>query len=177
MSQAQRIVIIGKPGCGKSTFALSLSKRVKLPLLHLDKIFFVENWAYRNYSDFLDEQQSWIDQDNWIIDGNSIQSLWRRYSRATMVIYFNYPRWLCYARIFKRFFSHDPEIDDMPNGCTKNISWKLLTYLWGYENRINPVLEWLKECEPDVPFYEIRSDDELALFEKKYFNTSAIEQQ
>jgi len=86
MSEPQRIVIFGKPGSGKSTFALALSKKLQLPLLHLDKIFFVENWEYRNYSNFLDEQQSWIDQEKWIVDGNSIQSLWMRYSRATMVI-------------------------------------------------------------------------------------------
>ena len=167
MSEAQRIVIIGKPGSGKSTFALSLAKKLQLPLLHLDKIFFVENWEYRNYSDFLDEQRSWIDQNNWIIDGNSIQSLWMRYSRATMVVYFNYPTWRCFLRIFKRFLRHNPAIDDMPGGCTKNISWKLITYLLGYEKRLNPVLEWLKECEPNIPFYEIRSNDELATFEKK----------
>lgn len=171
MPEPQRIVIIGKPGSGKSTFALRFAKQLQLPLLHLDKIFFVENWESRNYSDFLDEQQLWVERDNWIIDGNSIQSLWMRHSRATMVIYFNYPNWLCFLRIFKRFFSHDPAIDDMPAGCRKNVSWKLLTYLWGYEKRINPVLEWLRQIHPEIPFYEIRSDDELRAFEKKILTT------
>jgi len=48
----------------------------------------------------------------------------------------------------------------MPHRCSKSIPWKLLRYLWEHENRIKPVLEWLKECEPDVPFYEITSDEE-----------------
>lgn len=58
MSTRQRIVIIGKPDGEKPILALTFSKKLQLALLHLDKIFFVENWEYRNYSDFLDEQQS-----------------------------------------------------------------------------------------------------------------------
>ena len=170
MSEPQRIVIIGKPGSGKSTFALYLAKKLHLPLLHLDKIFFIANWEYRNYYEFLNEQQSWVNQEHWIIDGNSIQSLEMRYERATMVVYFNYPKWLCCLRIFKRFFYHDSEINDMPDGCTKNISWKLITYLWEYENRIKPELKWLKTCYPDVPFHEITSDKEQKMFEKKIFS-------
>ncbi len=170
MAQPQRIVIFGKPGSGKSTFALHLAKKLKIPLLHVDKIFFVANWDYRDYEDFLTDQRSWVESENWIIDGNSILSLWMRYERATMVIYLNYPRWICYLRILKRFFYHDPEIDDMPSGCTKSITRTLLKYTWEYEDRIKPTIEWLHGLCPETPFYEITSDHELALFEKKFFN-------
>lgn len=55
----------------------------------------------------------------------------------------------------------------MPNGCTKNISWKLLTYLWEYKDRIKPELKWLKVCYPDTPFHEITSDQEKKTLEKQ----------
>ncbi len=161
-----RIAIIGKPGSGKSTFASELAKKLNLPLYHLDKIFFVENWEYRNYWDFLDEQQTWCDQDTWVIDGNSLQSLSMRYERATMVIYFNYPLWICYWRMLKRVFKPNIKIDDMPIGCTKNISWKLITYLWNYERRINPLIRCIKEIYPETPFFEVRSDTQLHALRK-----------
>jgi len=164
-----RIAIIGKPGSGKSTFASVLAKKLNLPLYHLDKIFFVENWQYRPYFDFLDEQQDWCDEDSWIIDGNSLQSLNMRYERATMVVYFNYPLWLCYWRIIKRIFRPNPEIDDLPKGCSKNLSWRLITYLWGHEKRINPLLKVMREIYPDVPFLEIKSDKELEKFSLHLF--------
>lgn len=161
MENPIRIAIFGKPGSGKSTFASELSKKLNAPLHHLDKIFFIENWADRNYQDFLADQQKIVSTDSWIIDGNSLQSLEIRYARANTVIYFNYPSWLCCWRMIKRFWRSNPDIQDLPPGCTKTISWKLLSYLWGYENRINPSLTALQERYPQIQFFEIRSDKEL----------------
>ena len=35
----QRIMIFGRPGSGKSTFAVELALKLNLPLYHLDKYF------------------------------------------------------------------------------------------------------------------------------------------
>jgi len=37
----KKIMIVGIPGSGKSTFALKLSQFLDLPLYHLDKYFFI----------------------------------------------------------------------------------------------------------------------------------------
>ncbi|HXF90407.1 MAG TPA: AAA family ATPase, partial [Candidatus Nitrosotenuis sp.] len=95
MKSPKRIVIFGRPGCGKSTFALSLHQATGIPLYHLDKYFFTSNWVERDYGEFLAIQQSIIDQDQWIIDGNSIRSLEMRFARADLVLYFNYSKWVC----------------------------------------------------------------------------------
>jgi adenylate kinase family enzyme len=47
-------------------------------------------------------QQEIVDQDAWIIDGNSLRSLEIRYARAEICLYFNYPRWLCFLRLIKK---------------------------------------------------------------------------
>lgn len=48
-----KIMIFGRPGGGKSTSANQLSKELGLPIYHLDKYFYVENWVERNYQEFL----------------------------------------------------------------------------------------------------------------------------
>ena len=58
-----------------------------------------------------------MNQERWIIDGNSTKSLEMRYSKADLVLYFNYPRYLCYWRIFKRLFYKNKLIDDRAEGC------------------------------------------------------------
>jgi adenylate kinase family enzyme len=107
-----RIMIFGRPGSGKSTFALMLHNITFIPLYHLDKYFFSSNWKEVEYKDFLEIQKSIVDQEKWIIDGNSTKSFEVRYARANLPIYFNYPRYICYWRVFKRLFYKNKCIDD-----------------------------------------------------------------
>ncbi len=167
---SKRIMIFGRPGSGKSTFAVILYKATGIPLYHLDKYFYVQNWVERNYTNFLDIQQTMVTQDSWIIDGNSTKSLEMRWARADVVLYFNYPRWLCYWRVFKRLFSSDPHIDDRAEGCLEKMSWGLLKYMWSFEQRVNPIIATLQHQYPNATVYEICYDNELKALYKKVFS-------
>lgn len=167
MDPPKKIVIFGIPGSGKSTFALQLSDALKLPLYHLDRFFFVENWEERNREEFLRIQQKIVDLDVWIIDGNSVQSLEMRYCKADLVLYFRLNRLLCFYRIFKRFFSKDPRISDRADGCPERVSIDLIRYLWGFPKEKKPLIENLKARYPQVVFHEIRSGCEA----KKLFHS------
>lgn len=154
-------MLFGRPGSGKSTYAYALSKATGLPLYHLDKHFYVQNWVERDYQEFLAIQKELGAQDSWVIDGNNTQSLELRWARADTVLYFNYPRWRCYWRVLKRCFTKDARIDDRAENCPETISLKLLRYMWSFEQRVAMRIEALRKQYPDVHFYEIRSDKEL----------------
>lgn len=172
----KHIMIMGRSGSGKSTFAYQLHKHLKLPLYHLDKYFFTDFWVERDYQQFLNIQQSFVNQDEWIIDGNATKSFEMRYQRAHVCLYFNLPRYLCYWRVFKRIFKKDRNIDDRANNCHEKVSWPLLTYMWSFEKRVNPILSRLKMNYPGVRFIEIRSDQQLLkinnLIGMDFLNTS-----
>lgn len=160
----QRIMIMGRPGSGKSTFSIQLQTMLNVPLFHLDKHFFEENWVQRNYQDFLNQQQHFVDKPEWIIDGNSTKSFELRYSRADICLYFNFPRYLCYYRSIKRLFHKHHAIDDRAPGCRETIRWSLLQYMWGFDKRVKPILSTLKSNYPNVKFIELRSDQEVVYF-------------
>ncbi len=103
-------MIFGIPGSGKSTFALHLSEVMQLPLYHLDRYFFIEEWQERKYEDFLTIQANLVQQESWIIDGNATKSLEMRYSQANIVLYFRFNRLLCLYRIFKQLVFKDHRI-------------------------------------------------------------------
>ncbi|WP_202943300.1 P-loop NTPase family protein [Candidatus Amoebophilus asiaticus] len=67
--RSTRIMIFGRPGSDKPTFALTLHQATGIPLYHLDKYFYTINWVERDYAEFLTIQQSLIDTKSWIIDG------------------------------------------------------------------------------------------------------------
>ena len=151
-------MIFGRPGSGKSTFARDLHKTTGLLLHHLDKYFFIRNWVERDRQEFLDIQQSIVDTNSWIIDGNSIKSLEMRYRRADLVLYLNFPRWLCYIRVFKRIFDKSIEIDDRAEDCPEKASWRLLKYMWTFDKRVEKIIADLRDKYPDVRLVEIRNN-------------------
>jgi len=161
-------MIFGRPGAGQSTFALRLHKHTGIPLYHLDKHFFESNWVERDYQEFLKIQQSLVEGTSWIIDGNSLRSLEMRYARANIVVYFNYPRWVCYWQIFKRLFNKNPEIKDRADGCKETIRFGLLRYIWSFENRVENQIRHLQEQYPDAKFIEIKSDKDLRKLENEW---------
>jgi adenylate kinase family enzyme len=135
-----RIMLFGHPGSGKTTTALVLKEQLDIPLYHLDKYFFKEHWQERNPVEFLEIQKKFVDQESWIIDGNAVDSFEMRYSRADYALYFRFSRVLCLLRILQRYFFKDYTIDDRAAGCPERISWKLIRYLWTYDQRVLPLL-------------------------------------
>jgi len=160
-TKPKRIMIFGRPGTGKSTFALQLHNKSKIPLYHLDKYFFKENWVERDYQDFLDIQQSIASKDEWIIDGNATKSLEMRWERADLVLFFNYSKLICLYRLLKRLFYKNKEIDDRAEGCNERVRLVLLKYMWGFENRVKAQIEGLKEKYPSANMIEIKNDSDL----------------
>lgn len=162
----QRFMIFGIPGSGKSTVAVQLAKRLRIPVYHLDRYFFVKNWVERDAEDFLKIQKELVAKDQWIIDGNAIRSFEIRYARADVVIYFRFNRLLCIWRVIKRLFDKDGEISDRADGCSETLHWRLIRYLWGFDQRVSDLLEDLKSRYPNTPFYEFRTIDEWNEFAK-----------
>lgn len=160
-TKLEKIMIIGRPGSGKSTFSIQLKKILNLPLFHLDKYFFEENWKERNYQDFLSIQQEMVNSARWVIDGNSTKSYEMRFAQADVCLYFNFPRWLCYWRVLKRLFHKHSEINDRALGCHETVRWSLLSYMWNFEGRVKPILNHLKSKYPNVHLIELRADQDI----------------
>lgn len=161
-----RIMICGRPGSGKSTYAKTLSERLQLPLYHLDKIFFTHDWEKQDNEIFMQQQKDIIEKDQWIIDGNSSQSFELRYPRTDVILYFDMPRWLCFWRIFKRCITKDISIDDRAPNCPETVSWPLLVYTWNYDSRAYCRLLPLRVQYPNIPFIEVRSGKDLEQISK-----------
>jgi adenylate kinase family enzyme/aminoglycoside phosphotransferase len=167
ISRSLKIMIFGRPGGGKSTFANQLKSSLQIPVYHLDKYFYLSNWVERNYQEFLQIQQSFVNQDSWIIDGNSTKSLEMRYQKADLVVYLLLPRYLCLWRILKRYFSKDSKIDDRADNCPERINWKFLVYVWTFNQRVKQQIKTLQTKYPKVKLYTIKSDKELNQLYKK----------
>ncbi len=157
IGKANRIMIFGRPGSGKSHLAFDLHLKTKIPLFHLDKIFYTDHWVERDTREFLQLQKNIVNNKRWIIDGNSIKSLEMRYKRADLCLYFDLPRITCIYRAIKRQFTDKSFIDDRAPNCPEKISWSLIKYLWVFDKRVKKTLHELKKKYPSVEFRHIKS--------------------
>ena len=78
----KKIIVIGCPGGGKSTFARALSERCGLPLHHLDMMFWNIDRTTVERSVFLDRLSAVLDGDEWIIDGNYSSTMEMRIGKS-----------------------------------------------------------------------------------------------
>lgn len=157
-----KIMLFGRPGSGKSTFANQLGQKLNIPVYHLDKYFYEAHWKERPYQDFLRIQQELVNLDHWIIDGNATKSLETRWAKADVVIYFLFPRLICLWRVIKRKFTKkDPKIDDRPPNCPEIISWKFFVYIWTFNQRVEAQITKLRAQCPAAKFYQICSNQAL----------------
>lgn len=160
----KRIMIIGCGGAGKSTLSRKLAAILNLPLHHLDKMFWLPGWVEKNRPLFYAEQEKIISDDEWIIDGNYMNSIPMRIQRADTVIYLNMPILLCFYGAVKRYFKKAKR-DDIGEGCEEKLDkkflWWILTFRFHTAPRINKILRQYKNISTII---ELKSRKGVKIF-------------
>ena len=87
----ERIIVIGSPGAGKSTFARKLKDKTGLPLYYLDMIFHQPDRTTVTREEFDRRLKAILATDRWIIDGNYQRTLPLRFEACTDVFFLDYP--------------------------------------------------------------------------------------
>lgn len=170
----KKILIIGLPGSGKSTFAHSIAKKIKLPVYHLDKYLYTSGWVEKDWNSILTIQKKIVSQSEWIIDGNNIHSLELRYNTAHLVVYLKYSRLVCIYRVIKRIFCKNHEIDDRAEGCSELFKWWLIKYIWQFKSLTQSHIDSMIKRYPNVKVITITSDNCLLKLEEELISAQDI---
>ena len=125
----ERVLVIGSPGAGKSTFAPSLARLTGLPLIHLDQEHWLPGWVERDKAEWAERVRELATRPRWIMDGNFGATLLPRLARADTVIWLDFPAWLCVVRIVRRVLQSRGKVrPDMAEGCPERFDWEFLLY-------------------------------------------------
>ncbi len=91
----KRIIVIGCPGSGKSTFSKALHKVTGIPLFHLDMMYWNADRTTVDKAVFRERLSDTIQKDAWIIDGNYASTIEWRLQACDTVFFLDYPLDVC----------------------------------------------------------------------------------
>ena len=107
----KKVIVIGCPGAGKSTFARKLSAKTVLPLYYLDKIWHLPDRTTLSREEFATRLEMITSGEKWIIDGNYLHTMPFRLQNCDTVFFFDLPTDVCLAGAEERI---GKEREDMP---------------------------------------------------------------
>lgn len=90
-----KVIVIGCPGAGKSTFARKLSDKTGLPLHYLDMLWHKPDRTNISREAFDTQLSKIIQTDTWIIDGNYQRTLEARLKECDTVFLLDLPLEAC----------------------------------------------------------------------------------
>lgn len=91
----KKVIVIGCPGSGKTTFAEKLQKCTGLPLYYLDAIWHRPDKTHIPRDEFDQRIKEIFSTDQWIIDGNYARTIEMRLKECDTVFLFDLPTEVC----------------------------------------------------------------------------------
>ena len=87
----EKVIVIGSPGAGKSTFARKLRDKTGLPLYYLDMLYHNPDKTTVSRDEFDARLTEILESDQWIIDGNYQRTIPLRFEKCDTVFFFDVP--------------------------------------------------------------------------------------
>ena len=91
----KKVIVIGCPGAGKTTFSEKLRDRIGLPLFYLDAIWHKPDRTHISRAEYDERLGEILSLDAWIIDGNYSRTVERRLAACDTVFLFDLPVEAC----------------------------------------------------------------------------------
>lgn len=91
----KKVMVIGCPGSGKTTFAEKLNKITGLPLFYLDAIWHKPDRTHISREEYDERLAEIFKTDAWIIDGNYKRTIEARLQNCDTVFLFDLPTEVC----------------------------------------------------------------------------------
>lgn len=121
--------------------AVKLGRRWGLPVTHLDKLVWRPGWVMALREELAGDVAKVLRRKAWILDGALKRHNAQAIAAADLVLFLDYPAWLCLARVLRRIFSSYRQVrSDMADGCPEQWDWAFFVWIW----------RWPRTHRPDV---------------------------
>lgn len=157
-----RIIILGSPGSGKSTFARALHEIIGLPLYHLDNLHWNADITTVSKFVFRERLHPILQTDCWIIDGTYLSTIEPRLQACDTVFFLDYPVALCLESVLARRGKARSDLPWIEPADT--IDSEFLQYIKDYPTETKPIILEMLHRYNDKAIYQFQSRKEAEDF-------------
>lgn len=165
----KKILIVGCGGAGKSTLAVEMGNKFKLPVVHLDKLHWLPNWEMRPSEEFDSLLEDQLKKDEWIVDGNYDRTFELRLRYADLCIFLDYDTQLCIQSVIERVEKYKgTSRPDMTEGCNEQADEEFIEWIQTYKIDVRPrFIERLQKS--NVPYLIFTTRQATANWLSKFY--------
>ena len=157
----KKIIVIGCPGAGKSTFARRLKEMTGLPLYYLDQIWHKADRTTVSKEEFDAKLREIIQQDSWIIDANYLRTMECRLDACDTVFFLDYPLEICLEGAKARIGTVREDMPWVETEFDEEFRQWILDFP---KDQIPVIYELLKKYETEKEIIVFKSRDEAEKF-------------
>lgn len=155
LRMANRVLVIGCSGGGKTTLSLRIAERFGLEYQSYDRdVRWLPGWRVRDRAEQRLRVIDLVTRERWVMDGNTLSTFDIRLPRTDLVVWLRVPRRVALMGIARRVFSNYGSVRiDMAAGCPEQLpDREFLSYIWTFEKRVAPrIIAGLDRHGPSVP--------------------------
>ncbi len=160
----KKVIIIGAPGSGKSSFSKELFTMTKLPLFHLDLLYWNEDRTPKPKQVFLASLKEVLESDRWIIDGHYPTTLKERIQAADTIFFLDYD---VETRLEGYRLSLNSKTEDRP-WVASEVDQDFVKYLESFDEEERPKVIKLLDNATDKAIHIFKNRQETSDFLKAF---------
>ena len=148
----KKVIVIGCPGAGKTTFAEKLSHKTGLPLYYLDAVWHKPDKTHIERSEFDVRLKEILRTEEWIIDGNYQRTLETRLVCCDTVFLFDLPSEVCLQGASERIGKGRYDVPWMESGLDERFKREIIEFSDKKLPEIYELINKYNECKTVVIF-------------------------
>ncbi|MCF6320320.1 MAG: AAA family ATPase [Rhizobiaceae bacterium] len=165
LKSANRVLVVGCSGGGKTTLSCKIAKHFDLEYQSIDRdVRWLANWTERDREEQREIIRDLVKGNRWIMDGSGPSTFDLRLKRADLVLWVRVPRHVAFIGLAKRVRDNFGTVRfGMTDGCEERLPDRgFLSYIWNFEKKSAPIFEQkFDEISPDLPIAILKSHKEM----------------